>query len=157
MLPPETLVQWCPSRRFRRAAPVESPPATGVKEEIKITFDDFGWQALEERAAEEGVGLEELLSLALRHYDSELPNGRAATVVPRFRQAPANGETRAIALEIDDGTVRRLEQEAERRGVALERIYEHAALLFLADLDAGRVAEQVVRRARSGSRPGRSE
>jgi hypothetical protein len=126
----------------------------GMKEEIAITFDDFGWQALEERAAQQRVSLEELLSLALGYYDSELPSGRAATVVPRFRRTPVDGETRTLALEIEEGMIPRLRREAERRGVELERICEHAALLFLADLDSGKVAEEVVRRARSRSGPG---
>jgi hypothetical protein len=127
-----------------------------MKEEINITFDEFGWRALEDRATQHGIGLEALLGLALTYYVSELPSGRAATAVPRFRQAPANGDTRTIALDIDEGIAQQLEQEAERRGVALERVYEHAALFFLADLDAGRVAEQVVRRARSESDPTQS-
>ncbi|HEY7267326.1 MAG TPA: hypothetical protein VH501_06495 [Solirubrobacterales bacterium] len=126
-----------------------------MNEEIAITFDDFGWEALEERAAAQRVSLEELLSLALGYYDSELPSGRAATVVPRFRGAPAEGETRTLTLRLEEGTMPRLRREAERRGVALERVCEHAALLFLADLDSGKVAEEVVRRARSKPGPGR--
>lgn len=123
-----------------------------MKDEINISFDEFGWQALEERAAKERIGLEDLVALALRHYESELEGGRAATDVPRFRRA-ARGESRTLGLEIDEGVKRRLQQEADRRGVALERVYEHAALLFLADLDAGRVAERIVRSARSGGGP----
>ena len=117
-----------------------------------MTFEEFGWRSLEERAAQQRVGLEELVALALSHYDSELSSERIATDVPRFRATPAGGETRTLELEVDEGRKRRLQQEAERRGVAPERVYEHAVLLFLADLDAGRVAERVVRRA--GSDPG---
>jgi hypothetical protein len=124
-----------------------------MTEEIKITLDDFGWHALEERAADQKVSLEELMSLALTYYDSELPSGRAATAVPRFRQVHAGGETRTLILELEDGTLPRLRREADRRGVPVERVCEHAALLFLADLDSGKVAEEVVRRARS--KPGR--
>jgi hypothetical protein len=126
-----------------------------MNEEIAITFDDFGWEALEERAAEQRVSLEELISLALGYYDSELPSGRAAAIVPRFRRGPAKGETRTLTLRLEEGTMPRLECEAERRGVAFERVCEHAALLFLADLDSGKVAEEVVRRARSRSGRGR--
>ena len=145
-----------PPGRFGRVGIVESPPAIGVKEEIKITFDKVGWRALEERAAEERLGLDELVALALSYFESELSSGRAATAVPRFRRTPARGESRTLTIEIDEGCKRRVEQEAERLGVALERVYEHSALLLLADLDAGRVAEQVVRRARSGAGSPRS-
>jgi hypothetical protein len=125
-----------------------------VKEEIKITFDEFGWRALSERAVEEGASLDELVSLALSYYESELSSARAATDVPRFRQAP-RGEARSLTIEIDEDVMRRIAEEGERRGVGLERVCEHAALLFLADLDAGRVAQQVIRRARSGAGPPR--
>jgi hypothetical protein len=125
-----------------------------VKEEIKITFDEFGWRALNERAVEEGASLDELVSLALSYYESELSSARVATDVPRFRQAP-RGEARSLTIEIDEDVMRRIAEEGGRRGVALERVCEHAALLFLADLDAGRVAQQVIRRARSGAGPPR--
>ena len=50
---------------------------------MKITFNEFGWRALEERAAEEGAGLDEMVSLALSYYESELSSGRVATDIPR--------------------------------------------------------------------------
>jgi hypothetical protein len=127
-----------------------------VKDEIKITFDEFGWHALQERAADDGTSLDELVSLAISYYESELSSGRAAIEVPRFRRT-TRGEARNVTIEADAEVMRRIEDEAERRGVALERICEHAALLFLADLDSGRVAEQVIQRARSGAGPPRFE
>jgi hypothetical protein len=138
------------------AASVESRPSTCVKDEIKITFDEFGWHALQERAADDGTSLDELVSLAISYYESELSSGRAAIEVPRFRRT-TRGEARNVTIEADAEVMRRIEDEAERRGVALERICEHAALLFLADLDSGRVAEQVIQRARSGAGPPRFE
>jgi hypothetical protein len=125
-----------------------------VKLEIPITFDEFGWRALEERASADRLELEQFVALACSYYESELAAERAATVVPRFRRPPADGETRTLELELDDPCLPRLEREAERLGIALERVCEHAVLLFLADLDAGRVAERIVRRARpAGTSP----
>jgi len=120
-----------------------------VKLEISLTFDEFGWRALEEQATLEGIELEQFVALACSYYESELAAERAAAAVPRFRRRSVDGETRALELELGDGCLRGLEQEAERQGVALQRLYEHAALLYLADIDAGRVAERIVRRARS--------
>lgn len=129
---------------------VESLPLTGVTVEIKITFDEFGWSALEERSADQRLGLDEIIALALTYYESELTSGRAAIDVPRFRRSPPRGETRTMNIGIDQASMRRLEQEAERRGVPFERLCEHAALLLLADMDSGMVAERVIERARSG-------
>jgi hypothetical protein len=119
-----------------------------VKLEIPMTFNEFGWRALEERATAEGLELERLVSLACTHYESELAAERAATVAPGFRMAVVGvGETRTLEVEVSDICLRRLEQAAEHQEVGFERLCEHAALLYLADLDAGRVAERIVRRA----------
>jgi len=122
-----------------------------VAQETNITFDEFGWSVLEERAAAERMGLEDLLTLALTYYESELASGRVAIDVPRFRRSSVGGETRTLKIPLDDDSLRRLEHEAERRGVTFERLSEHAALVLLADLDSGKVAERIIERARSGS------
>lgn len=122
-----------------------------MTQETKITFDEFGWSALEERAAEEQMGLEDLLALALTYYESELDSGRVAIDVPRFRRSPAGGETRALKISIEPDSRRRLGEEAERRGVSFERLCEHASIVLLADLDSGKAAERIIERARSAS------
>jgi hypothetical protein len=50
-----------------------------------------------------------------------------------------------LQLGVGAETHRRLEQEALRQGVGLERLLEHAAMFYLADLDTGRVTEQIFR------------
>ena len=121
-----------------------------VKLEIPLTFSEFGWNALEERARSERVALERILALACGHYEAELAGGREATVVPRLGQPPAERGTRGtrtLVVELSARCLRRLEQEAERQGVGLSRLCEHAALLYLADLDADRAAKGVIRPA----------
>lgn len=126
-----------------------------VKLEIPLTFSEFGWLALEERARSEGFELERLLALACSHYAAELAGGRAATIVPRLGQPPVERDTRGtrtLALELGAKCLRRLEQEAERQGVALERLCEHAGLLYLADLDADRAGRGIIPRADPSAR-----
>jgi hypothetical protein len=120
-----------------------------VNLEASIRFDDFGWSQLEDLATTEGVGLDRLLALACTYYVSELSSGRTATRAPRFGQPVTERENRVVVLDLDGMTVKGLEQEAERQGLGLERLIEHAAIFFLADLDAGRVAERVIRLADS--------
>ena len=112
--------------------------------EISITFDEFGWSVLEGEARAEGLELDQLVSLACAYYKSELATKRTATLVPRFDQSAADRETRLLELELDAQSLRVLEQEAERQELELERLIEHAAIFYLADLDAGRVAERVI-------------
>ena len=117
-----------------------------------MTFDQFGWKGLEAEARAERLELNQLVGLACSYYSSELAADRTATVVPRLGQPPAERaerETRTLVLELDEESLRRLEQEAERQGLHLARLCEHAALLYLADLDAGRVAERINRRTDS--------
>ena len=112
--------------------------------EISITFDEFGWSVLEGEARAEGLELDRLVSLACAYYKSELATERTATLVPRFDQSAAERETRLLELELDAESLRLLEQEAEDQELELERLIEHAAIFYLADLDAGRVAERVI-------------
>ena len=117
-----------------------------------MTFDQFGWRGLEAEARAERLEFNQLVGLACSYYASELAADRTATVVPRLGQPPAERaerETRTLVLELDEESLRRLEQEAERQGLPLARLCEHAALLYLADLDAGRVAERINRRTDS--------
>jgi hypothetical protein len=120
--------------------------------QISITFDEFGWSGLEDEARAERVDLNQVVGLACSYYASELAADRTATIVPRLGQPPAERverDTRTLELELSEESLRRLEQEAERQGLPLERLCEHAALLYLADLDAGKVAERITRRADS--------
>jgi hypothetical protein len=112
--------------------------------DISITFDEFGWSVLEDLARAERLGVDRLVALACSYYGSELAAERAATLVPRFDQPAVERETRTLVLELGAKCLRRLEQEAERQGLGLERLCEHAAMLYLADLDAGRVAERII-------------
>ena len=121
-----------------------------VRLEIPITFDEFGWSALEDHARAERLELDRLVALACSYYESELSADRTATVPPRFGEPAVERETRTtrtLVLELGAESLRRLEQEAERQGLPLARLCEHAALLYLADLDSGRLAERVVKRA----------
>jgi hypothetical protein len=54
---------------------------------------------------------------------------------------------RAVTLDFDDFGWSALREEAERQGVTLEELLEHAALYYLSDLDSGRVAAKILRRA----------
>lgn len=118
--------------------------------EMPITFDQFGWSALEEEADNARLELDQLVALACGYYESELAADRAATLMPRLGQPPAERvkrETRTLTLELGEKCLKHLEEEAERLGLPIERLCEHAALLYLADVDAGRVAERIARRA----------
>ena len=92
--------------------------------------DDRTWERLSEIFEDDGDGY--------RRY-------RRAVV----REAAYDGLPFRTRRALHGVVGQRLEQEAERQGLPLARLCEHAALLYLADLDAGRLAERIVRRAGS--------
>jgi hypothetical protein len=118
-----------------------------VRLQVSIGFDEFGWSLLEERARAEKLELNRLLTLACRYYVSELAAARTATRAPRFAERAIDREMRPVVLELDARTLKRLEQAAEQQRLRLGRLIEHAAIFFIAELDAGRVAERIMRLA----------
>jgi hypothetical protein len=133
------------TRRFRDEG-AQRPRTT---RRVSLGFDEFGWESLEAQAARDGQKLDEWLALAAAYFDAELGESRAAAFAPRFKPE-GQGTSREISLELTDACWKRLESEAEERGVTLDRLLEHAALFFLADVDSGRVADHVLARAKRG-------
>jgi hypothetical protein len=113
---------------------------------VTLRFDELGWQSLESAARDDDTTLDELLALAIAYFEGERLADRAAAVVPRFKPE-GHGDPREVRLALPPSLWRRVEDEAERQQVSLEQLIEHAALLYLADADAGRVADRVLREA----------
>lgn len=113
--------------------------------EISLTFDEFGWSTLGDHARAEGLELDQLLALACSYYASELGGERMALRVPRF-EGGAEQETRTFVLDLSSEALEQLKGEAKRQEIRLDRLLEHSAMLYIADLDAGRVAKRIIER-----------
>jgi hypothetical protein len=103
---------------------------------VRLQLDDFGKEALEAQTRD-GSSRDAVLGAAARYYLADRDSGRVAWRVPRFarRDDPEVGET---DVDIDEDTMKALEEEARRQGIAPGRLVEHAFLYFVADLDSGR-------------------
>jgi hypothetical protein len=123
-----------------------------VRHTLKLTFDEFGWQSLESEAQRQHETLNDLLSRAAAYFSAERPKSRAAMLAPGFEPG-GRGIEREIRLEVNRDHWEGLEDEARRQGIPLERLLEHAALFYLADLDSGRFAEHLIDRARDDDEP----
>jgi len=108
---------------------------------VELRFDSFGWEVLEAEGDRLYVAVEALISRAVVYFEGQMTGGRQAVQLPSG-EGSLSGEVRVLELEIRDGTWQRLRREASRQKVDVERLVEHAALLFIADLDAGRVTEK---------------
>ncbi len=110
---------------------------------VTLRLEDFAWVALESAAGRDRETLDDFVSRAVLYYQAELPASRVAMSAPRFKP-PDRGSPRDLALRIPSEAGERMSAEATRQDVPLEQLCEHAALLYLADIDAGRVAERVL-------------
>ena len=105
----------------------------GVTEEtVELSLGAFGRTGLEMHAGQDISGA---ARAALLHYVARLGSSGGAIRFPHFRRLLAP-ETPALSidLQIDSKTRMALENEAERQGVALQALFEHAVLVYLADL-----------------------
>jgi predicted transcriptional regulator len=111
-----------------------------------LGIDGFTLAALEELAMGLAVRPSALLRQAVLHFLSEREAGRLTAKVPRFvrqREADGSSVTRTVELELDESDWSALEVEAVAQRVSLETLLEHAALLFIADVDSGRLAVRI--------------
>lgn len=109
---------------------------------LTLDFSDFGRELLEEQARRERLPVEAVVREAGIYYAAELRSGRTAAAVP-----PAGeGETRSpieARADLDPPTWAALEQAAERQGITLERVLVHAVLLYVADVESGRLPRRL--------------
>lgn len=113
-----------------------------MRRSLKLALDDFGRAAVTAEAQRHAMSPEELIAQGLDYYLADRESGRPGLRVPRFARAD---EPDQVEMTVDAGerTWDEAETEAGRQGVALERLVEHAALYFVADLDSGQVAARI--------------
>ena len=134
-----------------RDAPGEQPADAREVHRLTLRFDDHGWSSLEAAADRDGQTLDELLTRAASYFEGELPPTRVAMSAPLFKP-PDHGSPREVGLALPAPRWQRLSDEAGRQGIPIEQLLEHAALLYLADADAGLVADRVLERADEATR-----
>jgi hypothetical protein len=108
---------------------------------MTLRLDSFGRQALSECAAEQRDSASAVVRMASLYYLADRDGGRAAWRVPRFTRPPP--ATDGFDVDLDDDTFAALRQEARDQSVEPAQLAEHALMYYLADLDAGRIAERV--------------
>jgi hypothetical protein len=84
------------------------------------------------------------LARAVRYYLDEEDRERPGWRYPEFLREREEGDAVELELTLAAEEWRKLEAEAERQQVSVARLAEHAALYFVADLNAGRSAAQAV-------------
>lgn len=117
-----------------------------VKRTLRLRLDRFGRESLTARAAHERVSPDEVASRAAAYLDRDLEDRRPSRHLPRGLPE-SKAQNVELHLELGESEWTSLEAKAQREGVTLERLLEHALLLYIADVASGRVAETILRRA----------
>jgi hypothetical protein len=111
---------------------------------MAFAIEDFGRTALDDHARTLGVPVGALVSQAVLYYLALRDSERTAARIPRFTRSEApSGVTMTIELELEESEWSALEVASVDERLPIERLVEHIALLFLADIDAGRVEVRI--------------
>jgi hypothetical protein len=111
---------------------------------LTLDLSMFGREALSESAERQNAEPETLVQRAVLHYLSQRDAGRISARVPRFArgepksESGGNGHT-LVTIELEDAEWGALAEAAAAEQVPIEGLVRHAVLLFLSDLDQGRV------------------
>jgi hypothetical protein len=121
-----------------------------MRRSLELALTDFSRSSLEQVARRQGVSVSTLVTRAALYYLVERESDRPAARVPRLSREPAaekkDGLLR-VTIELRAAAWRVLDRATESEGLPVERLLEHAALLFLADLESGRVAARLLESA----------
>jgi hypothetical protein len=123
---------------------------------VRIGLSEFALVAL--RGEERGVSSAQAsarMARAVRYYLGAKDRERPGWRYPSFlREDEEEGGSVELELRIDDAVWRSFEAEAKKQGVSTTRLVEHAALYFVADLNAGRIEARILEGAETGEVPG---
>jgi hypothetical protein len=100
---------------------------------VKVSVGKFASSGIEnELGSTVGAGV----LAALVHYSDRLDSGAPPLAPPRFLDDRATEDVISkLEVTVDPQLRAKLEREARRHQVALERLVTHAVLVYLADLD----------------------
>jgi|Tabmets5t2r1_1033131.scaffolds.fasta_scaffold12203_2 hypothetical protein len=118
---------------------------------VRLELDDFGKQALEAQVRS-GSSRDVFIRTAARYYLADRESGRVSWRPPRYLRRGAGRALAVTEVDLDEETMKALEEEARRHSLPAARLAEHALLYYLADLDSGRAAARV-RDALEGDSP----
>jgi hypothetical protein len=118
---------------------IRGGPASSSEAMVKVSMGTFVRSSFESRL---GSDVANSLRGACVHYSRRLRSGRKPRAVPAFYRGLGNGTTngngaaQVVEFALRDPIRVQLEEEARRQRVPLDDLILHAALIYLADLDA---------------------
>jgi hypothetical protein len=125
----------------RTGGGLELARTDGEKRQVAVVLSRLALEGLTAGGDEPAAAA---LDGALRCYLGDRDSERPAWPYPDFLRGSETEGGATVELELDAGLWREFEQEAERQGVSVQQLAEHAAFYFAAELDAGRATQRIL-------------
>lgn len=111
---------------------------------VTVGLGEFAFDALAGKADRASGYASAQLIRAVQFYLNDRDVERPGWRYPRFLCEQEVGGRKRLELSVDDDLWIEFEAEAERQGVSVGQLAEHAALYFAAELNAGRITERIL-------------
>lgn len=121
-----------------------------MRRSTELVVTDFLRCSLEHEARRYGLSVSAFLERAALYYLLERKSDRLAVRVPPLsRELPEGGRdcVLPVTIELRAQEWNDLDRAAASESLSVERLLEHAVLLFLADLESGHVAARLLESA----------
>jgi hypothetical protein len=112
------------------------------KRQVTVGVSDLALEALAGDGTDDSAAAK--VESALRCYLGDRGMDRPAWPYPGFLRGSETQGDEQVAFEVEEGLWREFGEEAEKQGVTVEQLVEHAAFYFAAELDAGRVTQRIL-------------
>jgi hypothetical protein len=111
---------------------------------VVVTLGRFALRAL---AGEHAKGPEDMAARMVRaisYYLNDADSDHPGWPYPDFLRGRVGGPMQELEITVKEDLWAQFEVEAEKQGVTLQQLAEHAALYYAAELNAGRVTERIL-------------
>jgi hypothetical protein len=118
-----------------------------VKRSVSFHLGSLALQALAGEKEEKEVGgpMPSRVVRAIRCYLNDKGSGSPSWRYPSFlAEQERDGGGGEMRVSIDEGLWHSLEREAVSQGISPQRMVEHAAFYFAAEVDAGRITQRIL-------------
>lgn len=110
---------------------------------VTVELGEFAINALAEERDRGAVHVPGRMTRAIRIYLGDKDSGRPGWPYPGFLAHEEVAERVRLELDVDAELWAEFEAEAERQGVTVPQLTEHAALYLAAEVNAGRITERI--------------
>jgi hypothetical protein len=123
-----------------------------TKNEVELALDEFSLEEVERAAERLGVPRGRVVQRAVRHWLDQHSTGRIATRPLACGPQASPHPTVALAVDLAPSDWDAVQRAAQSYETEPKRLIEHAVLLLLADVHAGRLAAAIAR-STNGMKP----